>query len=649
MTPPPTIAEPRPEVVTRGARTRRAAGIELATSADHKAIAKLYLGTSLTFLAVALTLFALTRIHLIVPDSTIFSGEIFYRILSAAQVNFVVMFAIPFVIGLIGYIVPLQIGARSMALPRLNQLSYWLYATGAIALYVSFLYSVPETALSPVPPLSNDSFSPSGGIDAWTAGVGLASLGFVCFAINMVATLNNMRAPGMAWRRAPIFAWAARAISYVLLVAGPAMLAALTMLTIDRHFGGVFFDAVEGGEPLVFVHLSWIFFTGAHTIVLLAAFGAISEIVPSLSRKPIFSHRGAITSLVAVAVLGVLAWMQNMYAAPIPEGFLYFAMLAAVGLLVPIGALYFNWSATMWEGAVSGRAPLVLALAGASLIAIGLAGQLATSVVPVGLLLENTVAAQQDTIMVMAGFVLTAFAALHYWLPKITGRAVAEGPAKLATGLIVVSAAVYGLMMFFAGLAGQPVDIVRYFEGQGVSTLNLVASIASFFLLIGILVELANLAGSYGSGRPVGPDPWRGSTLEWFTTSPPPVHNFDVVPDVRSAEPMRDIREAIREREAAYVPPAPLSASAPPEVGQPDPGGEGGLSEDAVEMEPPTADPDDIVAGERDEDSSSEAAEEPANADANTPAEDPTPAPGEESEPAEAESSDEPRDDSSLS
>ena len=192
--------------------------------------------------------------------------------------------------------------------------------------------------------------------------------------------------------------------------------------------------------------------------------------------------------------------------------------------------------------------------------------------------------------MVIVGFVLAGFAALHYWLPKVTGRAVSDGPAKAAAGLILVSAAVYGFAMFFAGLAGQPVDVFRYFEDDGVSTLNLIASIASFFLLIGIFVELANLVRSYGGGRPVGHDPWRGSTLEWFALSPPPPHNFDAVPDVRTAEPLRDIREAIREREATFVPPEPLAATAPPEVGVPDPGDDAGMSEEAAEptRPPPT-------------------------------------------------------------
>ncbi len=561
---PPTLAGRHPEVVTRGVLARRPDWIEAATSADHKTVAKLWMGTSLTFLAVTAVLFALTRVQLIVPDSTIIVPEVFNRILTATSVTAIVLFAVPFVIGLIGYIVPLQIGARSVALPRLNQFGYWLYAAGAFMIYASFLYTVPETILSPFPPLSDDVFSPSNGVDAWVGGVGLATLGFICFAINLVATLRNMRAPGLAWRRAPILTWAARAIAYILLVVGPAMLAALTMLTVDRHFDGVFFDPGEDGEPLLFSHLSWLFFTGCHTILVVGAVGVISEIVPTFARKPLFSHAAAAGSVVAIAVLGVLAWMQNMYAAPIPEGFAFMAMAAAVGLLVPVGLLFFNWTATMWEGSVSMRAPLGLSLAAAIALAAGLGGQLMTSVIPVGLQLENTTAAQQDTVMVIVGFTLAAFAALHYWLPKVGGRLVAEGPAKLASGLILGGAIVYAFAMFFAGLDGQPVDVFRYYEDEGVSTLNLIASIGAFFLAIGLLVELGNLAHSFNGGRPAGHDPWGGSTLEWFALSPPPPHNFDAVPDVRSAEPLRDIREAIREREAAYVAPAPLERSAPP-------------------------------------------------------------------------------------
>ena len=636
---PPTIAERRPEVVTRRIPAWREGWTTAATSADHKVVAKLFMGTSLTFLAVAALTFALTRLHLIVPDSTILRPDIFSQMSTTAMTSITVLFGVPFVLGLLGYIVPLQIGARGVALPRLNQLGYWLYAIGTLIFFVSFLYLVPESGLSPLPPMSDDEFSPSGGADAWIGGVGLATLGFICWAINMIATLKNMRAPGMAWRRAPILASAARVISYIVLVTGAAMLAALVMLAVDRNFDGVFFDAGEGGEPMLFAHLSWLYFTGIHTVMLVAAFAVISEIIPTLSRKPLFSHTAVTGSLVAVGVLGTLAWMQNLYASPLAEGFAFFAMLMAVLLLVPIGLLYAVWTLTMWEGAVATRAPLVLAVTAAVALVFGLGGELVTSIVGAGLLLENTVAAQQDTILVVTGFVLAMFAGLHYWLPKVTGRAVHEGPAKIAAALILVSVLVYGFSMFFAGLEGQPVDVARYFEDDGVSTLNLIASIASFFLFIGIVLELVNLLRSVGGGRPVGHDPWRGSTLEWFALSPPPPHNFDAVPDVRSAEPLRDIREAIRAREAAFVPPAPLPQSAPPEVGSSDPGNEVGLSREAAEQDAPTANPDDIVSGEappQEADESDEGSDPPAadgaaeqtgaesEAEASSPGDDPT-------------------------
>lgn len=578
MTPP--ARERRPELVTRGVPQARPSWIENATSADHKTVAKLYIGTALTFLALAALQFLLVRLQLIVPDSTILVPEIFNRMNSAAQASAVVFFAVPLMIGLIGYVVPLQIGSRGVALPHLNQLSYWLYAAGALFFYASFLYTVPEVALSPLPPLSDEVFSPSGGVDAWIGGVGLATLGFVCFAISLVATLRNMRAPGLAWRRAGAFTWAGATVCYVLLVAGPAMLAALTMLTVDRHFSGVFFDAGQGGEPLLFTHLSWIYFSGLHAVVFVAAAGAISEIVQTFARKPLFSHVAVGWSLASLGTLNVLAWMQNMYSSPIPEGFAYMAMGAAVAMLVPMGVLVFNWIATLWEGRIRTGAPIALALGAAVLMIFALVGELMTSVVPVGLQLENTTAAQQDTVLFFVGAaVLGGFAALHYWLPKISGRAVADGIAGAALAAILLGATLYGFAMFFAGLEGQPVDISRYYDADGLTGYNVVASIGALLMALGVFAELANLARSYTAGRPVGHDPFGASTLEWFALSPPPPHNFDAVPDVRSAEPLRDIREAVLAREAAFVPPAPLPASAPPTAPPPEPVRVGGSTE----------------------------------------------------------------------
>jgi heme/copper-type cytochrome/quinol oxidase subunit 1 len=562
---PATISPSRPEVVTEGIPRRRAAWIERATSTDHKSVAILYLGASLCFGALAVVELVLMRVQLIVPENTAIHPEIFDRVLSAFGVTAVILFAIPLALGLIGYIAPLQIGSRGVAFPRLGLLSFWLYVAGAVTVYASFLWTPADTGVAALPPLSEQAFSDAGGVDAWIVGSALAVLGFVCFAINLVVTLHNMRAPGMAWRRMPLLSWAAGVSGYLLLAIGPVMLAALTMLFIDRNHGGVFFDAGEGGAPLLYEHLGWFFFTGAYMLVLIVAAGVISDVLPTFTRKPLFSHRGAMLSLLAIAVLGPLAWMQNMYTAPIPLGFEIFAMLFALALTVPIGLLIFNWIATLWGGTLHLRAAPLFALGAISSMTIGLAGELAYSVIPVGWQLSNTTAAQGDTFAVLAGgAVLGGFAALHYWFPKLTGRLMGEGMGKAALAAILAGIYVYELTTFFAGLKGQPVDVYKFFEGNGLDGFNLAASIAAFVLAAGILLELANVARSWGHGVRAGHDPWGGATLEWFALSPPPDHNFDAIPDVRSTEPLDDIRRAIRERTEDWRPPRPPPATGPP-------------------------------------------------------------------------------------
>ncbi|MGH2962264.1 MAG: cytochrome c oxidase subunit I [Solirubrobacterales bacterium] len=558
--PPPTsLAPSRPEVVTERYPESRQAWVQLATSGDHKAVGALYLGTALSFLALAVVELVLMRVQLIVPESTIISPEIFDRLLSTYGATAVVMFGIPAALGLISYVVPLQIGARGTAFPRLGALSFWLYLAGGVTLYASFLYRPPDAGTNPLPPLSDTVFSPTAGVDAWIAGVGLAVLGFALFAINMLATLHTRRAPGMVWRRLPLFSWSATVIGYVLLVAGSVMVAACAMLFIDRQFDGVFFDAGEGGSPILWQHLSWLFFTGTYVVMLLAAFGAISEILPTFSGKPIFTHRAIAASFAAIGALGLLAWMQNMYTAPIPVGWTYFAMAAAVALTVPIGVLLFNWVATLWGGALRLRAPLLFALGAISTMSFGLAGELAYSVIPVGWQLDSTTAAQADTYYALVGAgVFGGFAALHYWFPKITGRTMGEGLARASFWMLLVGVHATAIPMFLAGLEGQPVDVYKYYDVGSLDLYNLIASIGSFVLAAGIVVTLANAAYSARNGVAAGADPWGGHTLEWFAASPPPPHNFDVVPDVRSTEPLADIREAIRRRTETWEPPLPL-------------------------------------------------------------------------------------------
>jgi heme/copper-type cytochrome/quinol oxidase subunit 1 len=585
---PPTIApSTRPEVVTRGVPRPRQPWIDRLISADHKIVGQLYIGTALVMLAAAVVEFALMRVQLIVPEQQLIQPEIFDRLMSASAATFVVLFAIPLALGLISYVVPLQIGARGVALPRLNQLSYWLYAAGIFLLYASFLYAVPESGTLGLPPLSDAVFTNTHGTDAWIAGVAVATTGFVCFAINLIVTLQRMRAPGIAWRRMPPFAWASAVIGWVLIVVGPVMVAALTMLMIDRQFDGIFFDAGEGGAPLLYQHLAYIFATGCYLIVFLFCAGVVSEILPTFARKPLFSHRAVLVSIAAVAPLGLLAWMQNMYAAPLDSAWTIAAMTFALSLVVPIGVLFYNWIATLWGGTLRLRAPAWYALLAISTIACGLAAELAYSVIPVGWLLGNTTATQGDTLYVLVGGgVMGGFAALHYWFPKFNGRVLGEGLGKAALALMLVGIHLYVIPMFFAGLEGQPVDVFTYYEDTGVDGYNLVASVGAVLLTIGILVELANAAYSWNHGiRARGHDPWGGATLEWFALSPPPPHNFDAVPDVRSPEPLHDIREAVRSRTETWTAPEPLervsspaSASESESEREPDAAGGGGGS-----------------------------------------------------------------------
>jgi heme/copper-type cytochrome/quinol oxidase subunit 1 len=561
---PTSLAPTRPEIVTERFPPRRPAWVELATSGDHKAVGVLYLGAALSFLVLAVVELVLMRVQLIVPENTMISPEIFDQLLSAYGATAVVLFGIPAALGVISYIVPLQIGARGTVFPRLGALSFWLYLAGGITLYASFLYRPPDAGVNPLPPLSDTVFSPTAGVDAWIAGVGLAALGFVLFAVNMLATLHTRRAPGMVWRRLPLFSWSATVSGYVLLIAGSVMVGACAMLTIDRQFDGVFFDPGEGGSPILWQHLSWLFFTGAYLVILLPAFGAISEILPTFSGKPPFSHRTIAASFVAAGGLGLLAWMQNMYTAPIPIGWTYLAMAAAVALTVPIGLLLFNWLATLWGGALRLRAPLLFALGAISTMTFGLAGELAYSVIPVGWQLDSTTAAQADTYYALVGAsVFGTFAALHHWFPKITGRTMGEGLAQASFWTILVGVHAMAIPMILAGLDGQPVDVYKYYEGGALDTYNLIASIGAFVLATGILLTLANAAYSASHGVRAGADPWGGATLEWFALSPPPPHNFDVVPDVRSTEPLRDIRDAVRDRTETWQPPPPLERPEP--------------------------------------------------------------------------------------
>jgi cytochrome c oxidase subunit I len=551
-----TLAPHRPELVTEGPGATRPRWLETVMSSDHKDVGRVYIGASLAFLVLGIVSFLLIRLQLAVPENDLIAPVTFNRLLSVGSATLVVLFALPFVFGLFTYVVPLQIGARSLAFPRLASLAVWMYVFGGALLYVSFVYTPPEGGFNSWPTLSDTVFLSNNGIDVWITAVGLTVLGIVLQSINLAVTIAKLRAPGLAWRRLPTFAYSAAVSSWTMIFAGTVMVAALVMLEIDRHFGGVFFDPGQGGSAIFYQHLSWIFFTGCYVVFLLSSIGAISEILPVFSGKPLLSRRAVVAAMTAIMPLGLLAWMQNMMSASIPIGFLYAAMLMALLLVIPIGAVFVNWLGTLAGGVLRMRAPLVFALASISTLSFGLILELIQSVIPVNWLLADTTASTAATGYVLVGGpILAGFAALYYWFPKMTGRVMGEGLAKSSATLIVIGAHFTFLPLCLAGVEGQQVDIFKFFEASdainamSLNAYNLIATIGAFILAIGVVLTLVNAYLSASSGVRTGHDPWGGETLEWFATSPPPPHNFDVVPDVRSDEPLRDIREAVRRRD----------------------------------------------------------------------------------------------------
>jgi cytochrome c oxidase subunit I len=544
----PTVA---PELVADGYQAKgRPRWVELATSADHKEIGQILICGALGFLFIAAVELVLMRLQLLVPENTFLSPVGFNRMLSLYGATSVFFFGLPLALGLFYYVAPLQIGARGTALPRLGQVGVALWVAGATILYAGFLFTPSEAGVNPLAPLTELAFLSNNGVDAWAASTGLATLGFVLLAINLVATLRMMRAPGLAWRRMPIFAWAATVSSWLMVVIGPVLLAALTMLMIDRNYEGIFFADGSGGAPLLWQHLSWIFYTGTYMLLLIFAFGAIAEILATFARKPLFNRQVTMTSLAAIAVLGTLAWMQNMITAPIGIGWTYFAMLMSLALVVPFGLVIFNLIATIAGGTLRMRAPVLFAIGAISAISIGLAAELEQSLVAAGWHLHNTTDATAAThFALIGGAVLGGFAALYYWFPKITGRTMGELMARFSFWTIVIGLLLGFVPLFLAGAdKGQVVDAYKYFDSADVTAYNVIATIGVVILFVGLLLTIVNAILSRTNGAAAGHDPWGGDTLEWFTLSPPEPHNFDVLPDVRSAQPLRDIREAIGNR-----------------------------------------------------------------------------------------------------
>jgi cytochrome c oxidase subunit 1 len=543
----------RPEVVVHGVSPEPRGWLGWLTTTDHKRIGIMYFVATFIFFILGGVEALLMRLQLAQPDSTLLAPETYNGLVSLHGTTMIFLFIVPVLAGFGNYLVPLMIGARDMAFPRLNALSFWLLAFGGIAFYSSLFFEPPQAGWTSYAPLSDDAYMPGGGIDAWIFLIHLTGLSSLVGAINFVATIHNMRAPGMSWGRMPLFVWTILVYSYLLIAALPAIAAAVTMLLTDRHFGTAFFDPTGGGDPMLWQHLFWFFGHPEVYIMILPAFGIISEILPVFARKPIFGYKAIAAATVAIAFLGLLVWAHHMFTTPTSTVVLIFFMLSSFAIAVPTGIKIFNWIATLWKGSIVFKTPLYFAVALPALFVIGGISGVILAVFPVDWQLHDSyfVVAHLHYVL-FGGSVFGIFAGIYYWFPKMTGRMMSEGLGKLSFWVMFVGFNLTFLVQHSAGLSGMPRRVYDYSGDLGVNDYNLISTIGSFMLGVGVLLTVVNALRSYRGGKVAGNDPWKGNTLEWFVQSPPPVNNFDVVPRVRSVEPMKDIRrEVARSGEAA--------------------------------------------------------------------------------------------------
>jgi len=555
-----TYAAPVPILTTHRVAPEARGWTTWITTTDHKRIGILYMVTTFAFFCLGGVEALMMRLQLGAPNNTVVTPQVYNQLFTMHGSTMIFLFVVPMMAGLANYFVPLMIGARDMAFPRLNALSYWLLLAGGIVFYCSIFFNPPEAGWTSYAPLSGAVYSPAGGQDAWIYLIHLTGLSSILGAINFYATIANMRARGMSWGRLPLFVWAVLTYSVLIIFAMPVIAAAATMLLTDRHAGTHFFDPANGGSPLLWQNLFWFFGHPEVYIMVLPGFGIVSEILPVFARKPIFGYKAIAASTVAIAFLGFLTWAHHMFTAPIPEAILIFVMLSSFTIAVPTGVKVFNWIATLWRGTIQMSTALLFCV---GFIAVFVIGGI-SGVFPVDWQLNETyfVVAHIHFVL-MGGAAFTIFAAIYYWFPKMTGRMLSEGLGKLSFWLMFIGFLATFLIQHVMGLDGMPRRVYEYDDVGHLALYNVISTVGSFVLAAGVAVTIVNVVRSLRTGVVAGPDPWKGNTLEWFVSSPPPANNFDVIPQVRSAEPMKDIRREIQRRTTgAPASPATVPAGA---------------------------------------------------------------------------------------
>jgi cytochrome c oxidase subunit 1 len=524
---------------------------EWVTTVDHKRLGVMYIGSGLLFLLVGGLEASLMRLQLAVPNNTVLSPQVFNRLFTMHGTTMVFLVGMPIIIGMANYLIPLMIGARDLAFPRLNAFGFWMFFFGALLLYFSILGgdglygtgSMPDVGWFAYAPLTARAFSPGNATDYWILGLLVGGVGSISTAANLITTVFCMRCPGMTLWRLPMFVWLLLVVCFQILLAMPPLTAAQVMLLFDRYFSAHFFDTQAGGSAVLWQHFFWIFGHPEVYVLMLPGFGVASEIIPVFSRKLIFGYSVMVAATVAIGFISLGVWAHHMFAVGMSPAGNTFFVFSTMLIAVPTGIKIFNWIGTMWGGHIRFKTPMLFCTAFLfQFLCAGLTGVIMAAAPFDWQLTDSYFVVAHFHYVLIGGLLFTVFAALYYWFPKVTGKLLDERLGKWHFWLFTIGFNLTFFPQHIAGMVGMPRRIYTYEAGRGFELWNAMSSFGVLFQIAGMLVLLWNIVSSLRNGQAAGDDPWDAWTLEWSTTSPPPPYNFEVIPEVRSRRPLWDLK-----------------------------------------------------------------------------------------------------------